>query len=551
MQVTNQKPVRLEPVYLENINKDFDPIDSMKKAIAAPLFTPIVAGSPAVLSANGHSLSEDDVVNLLAACTGDTYDATAEASSKEILGSCLLTYNKNTNIGCDELFAVQSGTAAGLPEPDSNVIYTPSADIIPMARGFLAGTQTYDEFFASLAYFARSQSVGFYFSSALAFDNFKTFIQSQMATLGNTLPPDTTNMMNDFLQLSLNGLTESLKIRANEMDNNDPGSFARLLMSMFMAYTKSASPSEFGVLPFSVSELFCPKTIIMVNVEKHARATAREIHDEWKLISDSLSQKTSVISIKKLTKLTATQRMLRKAAAGAAVAAAQNHMAGASRAVNMRFSKTRPTTVNIAKLIKKILDKQAYVNKSMNVSRSVSLSYKKANRREPDNFNKPGKTTRAQYRPDIHLYIDTSGSISERDYEDAVKACIKMAQKLNINLYFNSFSHLLSQTTKLKLENKSAAATYREFQKVPKVSGGTDYAQIWRFINKSKKRTNEISIIITDFEWTAPREFIKHPKRLYYIPCSTMYWDSIMRSAEEFCKSTLHNDSNIRNHVLF
>ena len=30
-----------------------------------------------------------------------------------------------------------------------------------------------------------------------------------------------------------------------------------------------------------------------------------------------------------------------------------------------------------------------------------------------------------------------------------------------------------------------------------------------------------------------------------------MYWDSIMRSAEKFCKSTLHNDSNIRNHVLF
>ena len=128
-----------------------------------------------------------------------------------------------------------------------------------------------------------------------------------------------------------------------------------------------------------------------------------------------------------------------------------------------------------------------------------------------------------------------------------------MAKKLNINMYFNSFSHIMSQTTRLHLEGKSPEAIYEEFKKVPKVNGGTDYEQIWHFINSdtSKKRQRELSLIISDFEWTARTATIRHPKNLYYIPCSTMNWDFIVRHADEFCKSAVHNDPNIRAHVLF
>ena len=257
-----------------------------------------------------------------------------------------------------------------------------------------------------------------------------------------------------------------------------------------------------------------------------------------------------MISNKSLQRLTAVQRNMQKIASMAATAAANQSMQ-AMRAANMRFSKTRPTTVNMTRVIKKILDKMAFTNKSMNIFKSVKTSFAKPNRRDPDDYNKQGKVISTRYKPDLHLYIDTSGSISERDYEDAVKACIAMAKKLNINMYFNSFSHIMSQTTRLHLEGKSKSAIYEEFRRVPKVSGGTDYEQIWHFINKSKKRCRELSIIISDFEWTARSAYVRHPKNLYYIPCSTMNWDYITREAEPFCKSAFIMSRTSVIHVLF
>ncbi|MBD5584452.1 MAG: VWA domain-containing protein, partial [Clostridia bacterium] len=153
--------------------------------------------------------------------------------------------------------------------------------------------------------------------------------------------------------------------------------------------------------------------------------------------------------------------------------------------------------------------------------------------------------------PDIHLYIDTSGSVSEEDYQMAVKACIRMARKLGVNMYFNSFSHILSQCTKLSLAGKTPQQIYAAFQKVPKVTGGTEYSQVWNYINASKKRSRELSLMITDFEYTAPSYVIKHPENLYYLPHSTVDWSRILREADDFVKSCEHNDPAIRSHLLF
>lgn len=127
---------------------------------------------------------------------------------------------------------------------------------------------------------------------------------------------------------------------------------------------------------------------------------------------------------------------------------------------------------------------------------------------------------------------------------------ISMAKNMNVGLYFNSFSHILSQTTRLNLKDKSKAEIYRQFQKIDKVTGGTDYEQIWHFINRSPKRSKELSLIITDFEWEAPSAFIKHPKNLYYVPCSTFDWKIITGNAKMFAQSMLHNDPNIRKHLF-
>lgn len=553
MNIVNQKPVVLAPEYTDQIKKDLDVKDLLKQAVVNPLFTPLIPNQPVTMTANGTSYDADSIADLMSRCCGDVLDVMAEQSVKTILGQTMVNYNPNTNLGVIEMFPVQSGTAAKLPEPDgSSVIYTPATDVIPMARQFLAGTGSYDSFFASLAYYARPETLGFYFVNELAFDSFIQWFTQQMSMLSTVLTPDVNKLASDFMQLKLPGLTESLILRNTDGESDEPLSFARLIINLLMQYTNIAGPAEYGILPFNLRELVYPHTIVFVNVERHSRATAKQVSDEWKIINNALQNKNrpKMISNNSLRRLTAVQRSLQRIASMAANAAT-NQGAMAARAANFRFSKNRPTIVDTTRTIRKILSKMTVQGMTMNVYKSSKQSFAKPNRRDPDDYNKQGKVVSTKYQPDIHLYIDTSGSISERDYEDAVKACIAMAKKLNINMYFNSFSHVMSQTTRLHLEGKSKAAIYKEFQKVPKVNGGTDYEQIWNFINRSKKRVRELSIIISDFQWTARSAYVRHPKNLYYIPCSTLSWDDIVRDADSFCKSAVHNDPGIRARILF
>lgn len=553
MNIVNQKPVVLAPEYTDQIKKDLDVKDLLKQAVVNPLFTPLIPNQPVTMTTNGTSYDADSIADLMSRCCGDVLDVMAEQSVKTILGQTMVNYNPNTNLGVIEMFPVQSGTAAKLPEPDgSSVIYTPATDVIPMARQFLAGTGSYDSFFASLAYYARPETLGFYFVNELAFDSFIQWFTQQMSMLSTVLTPDVNKLASDFMQLKLPGLTESLILRNTDGESDEPLSFARLIINLLMQYTNVAGPAEYGILPFNLRELVYPHTIVFVNVERHSRATAKQVSDEWKIINNALQNKNrpKMISNNSLRRLTAVQRSLQRIASMAANAAT-NQGAMAARAANFRFSKNRPTIVDTTRTIRKILSKMTVQGMTMNVYKSSKPSFAKPNRRDPDDYNKQGKVVSTKYQPDIHLYIDTSGSISERDYEDAVKACIAMAKKLNINMYFNSFSHVMSQTTRLHLEGKSKTAIYKEFQKVPKVNGGTDYEQIWNFINRSKKRVRELSIIISDFQWTARSAYVRHPKNLYYIPCSTLSWDDIVRDADSFCKSAVHNDPGIRARILF
>ena len=108
----------------------------------------------------------------------------------------------------------------------------------------------------------------------------------------------------------------------------------------------------------------------------------------------------------------------------------------------------------------------------------------------------------------------------------------------------------MSSCTCLKTQNKSVRQIYAEFQRVPKVTGGTNFEQIWHYVNKSKKRQRELSIIITDFEWTAPNYFVQHPENLYYMPCSRMDWDYIRQNIQSFANSMLMNEPRIAKRIL-
>lgn len=553
--VQNQKPLELLPIYQPTVKGDYDPLSHLKEILTHPITTSTVnPNTPVVLtSSNGEDLTDEDVfVTNLLACFTDTINPDAEKEMKELFGKTLLYFDQKTTLAVQELFAIQAGKKENLPFPSSKVVYTPATDIIPAAKAFLAGAISYDNYFASLAFYARPKTLGIYFATENDFEEFKKYVDNEVTTLQAVLPQETVQLFKQFNQLHLKTLTESLLLRNDDDQNNEEYSFARMILYYIMNYQKQTSPALFGFLPFHVGELVNPKSIVFVNVEAHAHATSKQVANEWDIINQSIRMKPQIVNTKQLQKLTATARTMKKVKQKAASAISQRNQQ-VLRAKRLRFQKSAPTMQDLTKRIKKVMAKMAQVNRSENSFKSVKMTYQKPNRRNPDDWNKPGKSVSTRYKPDIHLYIDTSGSISEENYQDAVKACIKLAKRLNINLYFNSFSHVLSQATKLETKDKTQNQIYKAFQKVPKVTGGTNYEQIWEYINRSPKRKRELSLIMTDFEYFPPNHYVEHPKNLYYAPISvsSYEWDSITNWALRFCEAMVHIDPKTRAKLLF
>lgn len=556
--VTNQKPAVLDAVHTIPCTGDYDPLTAVQTQIVDPLLQPLSPHAPvSILDGRGNDMS-GDIFTLVMSCLADQINPGSETVVKELLWQTLVNFDTASTLPVGELFATQAGHRNKMPAPSPRVIYNPQDDIIPAAKGMLAGSVDDSQFFAAISYTYHPNTLGFWFQTSTAFDDFKVWLSQQTSLLSHVLPGDTTKLLGDFAKLSLKGLTESLLLRKDDGDNNEEYSFARMIVYMLMSYVEQQRSQaagnglvpgqiEVGAMPFALGELFCPRSIVLVNVEAHARSTPAQIAAEWALINQSLSSPVKIVSHKALSKLTALPRAAQRAAM---MGAAQQRGMPGSRSAQVVFRKQPPSKIDLFKDITRVLKRMGKVNKSQNVFRTTKTTFLKANRRDPDDYNKPGRITSTRYMPDIHVYIDTSGSISEANYQEAVMMLIKIAKKLNVNLYFNTFSHILSQETLLRVENKSLMEIWKEFRKVPKVTGGTAFKQVWDYINASPKRKRRLSVMITDFEWNPPSTREEHPPNLYYAPCSAMDWDYMVDNAKAYADSMKHIDPSLRQKLL-
>lgn len=550
--LSGQKPAILNPVHTLPVVGVYDPVPAIKKSIVKPLFKPMTKGGSVTVTDNkGQTRTKDDILQTLLSAVGPNVDMAAEQELKGLLQQGLVNYDVTTPLLVNELFVTQAAHANRLPHPGPRTLYTAAHDIIPSAKNLIGGHAKDDsEFFASLAYTYSPEALGFWFQSSGDFDDFTAWLTQQAAALSVVLPGSTMSLLTKFCQTNLKGLAEGYVLRKDDSDANEEYSFARVIVHMLMQYQKSLSGTPvMGALPFVVSELFLPRTIILVNVEAHARSTPKKVDNEWKLINMSIASPVKVISNRALSKLTALPRAMAKAAARAANAQS-NSTARTGRSAKITFRKQEPTKVDIEKGLLRVLKRMKEVNRSQNVLKKSRTSFAKANRRDPLDYNRPGRVTSTHYLPDLHVYIDTSGSISEANYQQAVLMLIRLAKKLNVDLYFNSFSHVMSQERLLRTKDKSIAQIWQEFRQLPKVNGGTDYKQIWDYINASEKRKRRLSLVITDFEWSAPTQREQHPVNLYYAPCSSMEWSRILRYAEYFAKGMRHIEPAIAQRLI-
>lgn len=546
---TNQQPLMLNSFHIDPIAGDFDPYASVRDNVVQQMYSPLIPGAPVTIANDNQQLSADDITSILLDCCGDNVDPDAETCMKEIFSHTLANYDPALSV--QDVYAVQAAKKLNILLPSPNVIYRP-VDVIDAAKQFLSGQITRDGFFANVSFYARVAAFGYYFANEVAFDNFKTWFASEIANIQSVLPADTVKLCSDFQQIKLHGLTESFVIRDDSSQNNEEYSFARVFMFYLMTYEQQLKQNNSpvyvaGHLPFSLTETFCPSTVIIMNVEKHAHAHPNDIKSEWDTIAASLFAKPRVLGLNQIKNLTSIARMAKKMKGLAAACFGKD---GDGKHATLRFRKTAPTYADFYTSIERIYRHSAKVLKSENMMKFKKKTFQRPSRREPDNPDRQGIFPGVEYRPDLHIYLDCSGSISEREYQDAIKACIRLAKKMNINIYFTSFSHIMSRSVKLKLANKSQKEIYTEFQKIPKVTGGTDYEQIWHYINRSAVLRQQVSVIISDFEYHAPNHYVNHPKHLYYAPISTSSWSTLTSMAENFAKTMLSICPDIRRHML-
>lgn len=544
----NQQPTMLNSHYIGSIAGTFDPVSTIENEIVKPLFSPLIPNQPVTIDKDGQNISASDITKLLVDCSQDTIVPASEDLMKEIFSQTLAYYDKSLSV--QDVYAVQEGKKLNMLLPSAKVIYTPT-DVIDASKKLLGGQLTPGGFFATISFYARIQSLGFYFANNVAWDEFKVWFMNEVSQIQQLLPPETWQLCLDLQKIQLNHLTESFVLRDNDSQNNDPYSFARIFVFYLMLYEQQLANNHapsymMGQMPFAFAEALCPLTVILINVEKHAHAHPAQIKSEWDTIKASMAMKPKVIGRNQLAKLTSIARMSQKMSTSSAM----RQSSLLARSAVIKFRKTAPTSIDLYKYILKIYKHSEFIQNSENAVKTQRLTYQRPNRRDPHNPMLAGKSVSTKYKPDLHLYLDCSGSISEREYQDAIKSCIKLAMKMGVNLYFNSFSHIMSSSTKLHIQGKTPKEIYKEFKNTPKVGGGTDYEQIWHYINRSQKLGKEVSIIISDFEYYPPNHFVKHPRFLYYAPISTTNWTSLTNSAKDFCHSMLNICPDIRKKLL-
>lgn len=551
-----QKPGHLDPYTLvPAFTGDCDPMAALDAMVTHTLFEPLNANQTVAVAVNNQPIDRDGANELLLRSVGEVLDPVAQEVMNMLFEQALTRWIPSASSPVDEAFITQAAATCKLPDP-SKALYTTQSDVIPAVKDVLAGNAGTDLLLVSLGWTFHPHTVGFWFRTTAEFDAFKTWLQGELAKITSNISTSDMRMFQQFDALTLTDLTESLILRADDSQALDEYSFARVLMWALMTWTsanapQAGAPQTCGVLPFSIAEMALPRTLVLVNVEAHARASMRKIINEWELINKSLHTPVKLVTPGQLSKLTALVRAQQKASAQAANSLSNAHQQkGRSGRVVFHKRPTRP--VDIYKSVMRVLTRMSKVNQSLNSIRNVTTSFVRANRRQPNDPNKPGKVISRKYLPDIHIYLDTSGSISTENYEDTIKMLITFAKKMGVDLYFTSFSHIMSTPVRLRIKDRSVNQVWKQFAAVPKVSGGTDYEQIYTFINEHPVLKRRLNLVITDFEWWPGSYHIDVPENLYYVPISVPsgYYSSLRNSAMSFVCSMKKIDPSTGSRIL-
>ena len=536
--------------------------DSLYKDLVASIKTPINTSQPVRLMIDGKEYPEADII---ADLTTSTVQNDVDINRDDILSLLMhqvSRYRNSTPEPWRHVIANSILLKQKLPVPTPTLIYTFDSDIQNAAKD-VAMNDTPDNrqalingLLGNLSAKPISDRWTFILTNQPDYDAFKEHLNQTITTY--TTEKEILDANNDVQSIDLDKHDNFTSWITGS--NIDAGSFNRFVMDALNSFT----PTGFTeVLPINIQGLLNPVGFAFINIDSLINSTQADYNRELSQLA-AATNRLQKFNVTKLSKIKTAQTLMKGTQQHSAQKRYEKSKSGIAARKQRGFNKTLPSSKWQLKRMAKIINAHISKIQSDNTFKTTNRSFMRPNRRHPNDPNLSGKLQRTNYRPDIHIFLDTSGSISEQQYKTAVTLLIKMAKKLQTNLYFTSFSHIIAQPIKLKTKNASVKQIYRQIQLVPKVDGGTEYENVWNMIDQLEQQntyhhqTPQLSFMITDFEynissvWT-PQLHRSSTKDTYYIPLAANQneYDWVKQYAKEFADQLIDKgDLTIKSRMI-
>lgn len=559
--VSNQQSVdfrNFKPI-LADLNADLETgTKNSLKSITDALFTPLQSGDVQIVL-NNKPYTKDNLISDLTESLTSTDDKPKINDQLSVIFHQANQYKDNHVENFKNVIATSTLIANNEPLPSNTTIYTFDTDIQQPAKAQLSTpsdqnlSDLHNGLFGTLLQQPLNENWAFILiKDSQEFNDVKDQL-NQLITQGQ--PANDTAQKNNDIQ-SIQADDQAIFTSIVTGNDNEAGQINRYLM-------RSLVLSMSDILPINIHSLIAPLGFSFINLTNLANATQHEYNKELQQLANVTNKlvKFKMASFKRINTAKNIDQAAQKRSAHKDFTKTSNEILQRKQ---FGFHKTMPTVKQQLNRLTKILNSATSNLMSDNSYKQTRTTFMRPNRRYPNDPNLRGTIQTTHYHPDIHIYLDTSGSISESQYKTAVTMLIMITQKLKTNLYFTSFSHYITPPVKLVTKNVSPAIVYTEIQRVPKASGGTEYENVWNMIDAINRQTRttgqapRINFIITDFaydlrsSWT-PRINQPSTNKTYYIPLAADQYDydTCRKFAMEFANELIdHGDLNIKSRIL-